>query len=237
MKIALLGYGKMGKAIEKIAESRGHEIVMKVGIDNQTELTVENVKKADVCIEFSSPESAFKQVSFGLSNGVPVVCGTTGWNDKVGEAKAICLENNTAFIHASNYSIGVNLFFELNNMAAKLMQPHSEYIVQVEETHHTQKLDAPSGTAITIADQILDNYTQLEGWSLDANKSQLPIKAYRVDDVPGTHVVTYKSSIDTIELSHTAHSREGFALGAVVAAEYIHDKKGVLTMREVLFSK
>jgi 4-hydroxy-tetrahydrodipicolinate reductase len=227
----------MGKAIEKIAVERGHEIVLKVGIENLEENTVENIKKADVVIEFTNPESAFENVSKSLLAGVPVVCGSTGWNDKFAEAKAICEQNNTAFIVASNYSVGVNLFFEINKLAARIMKPHKEYTVAVEETHHTQKLDAPSGTAISIAEQILESYSHLNKWSLEeTNPEALPIKAFRVEDVPGTHVVKYTSKIDDIELSHTAHNREGFALGAVVAAEYIHDKKGNFTMHDVLFS-
>ncbi|RYD96654.1 MAG: 4-hydroxy-tetrahydrodipicolinate reductase [Sphingobacteriales bacterium] len=236
MKIALLGYGKMGQAIEKIAMERGHEIVLKIGSKNKAAASSENLRNADVVIEFTSPESAFENVSKSLGAGVPVVCGSTGWNDKVAEAQTICKENNTAFLQASNFSIGVNLFFELNKMAAKLMQPHTAYTVSVSETHHTQKLDAPSGTAITIAEQIIDAYPQLNSWSLAPDNNQLNISAFRVDEIPGTHVVKYASEIDDIELTHTAHSRAGFAMGAVVAAEYIRDKKGIFSMHDVLFS-
>lgn len=236
MKIALLGYGKMGQAIEKIAMERGHEIVMKIGSKNKAEASSENLSNADVVIEFTNPESAFENVSKSLRAGVPVVCGSTGWNNQVAEAQRICTENNSAFLQASNFSIGVNLFFELNKMAAKLMQPHSAYTVSVSETHHTQKLDAPSGTAITIAEQIIEAYPQLDSWSLEPNNKQLNISAFRVDEVPGTHVVKYASEIDDIELTHTAHSRAGFAMGAVVAAEYIQHKKGIFSMHDVLFS-
>lgn len=236
MKIALLGYGKMGKAIEKIAMERGHEIVLKIGKENKEEATSQNLQKADVIIEFTGPESAFDNVSKCLNAGLAVVCGSTGWNDRLAEAKAICAEHDAALIQASNFSVGVNLFFELNKMAAELMRPHSDYQVQVDETHHTQKLDAPSGTAISIAEQIMDSYPGLNGWSLDANEGQLQINAFRVDDVPGTHVVRYSSDIDDIELTHTAHSRTGFALGAVLAAEFLNNKKGIFTMRDVLFS-
>lgn len=236
MKIALLGYGKMGQAIEKIALERGHEIVLKIGSKNKAEASSENLRNADVVIEFTNPESAFENVSKSLSAGVPVVCGSTGWNNQVAEAQKLCTENNTAFLQASNFSIGVNLFFELNKMAAKLMQPHSAYTVSVSETHHTQKLDAPSGTAITIAEQIIAAYPQLDNWSLEPNDKQLNISAFRVDEVPGTHVVKYASEIDDIELTHTAHSRAGFAMGAVVAAEYIQNKKGIFSMHDVLFS-
>ncbi len=236
MKIALLGYGKMGKAIEKIALERGHEIVLKIGLENKAEATTENLKQADVVIEFTGPESAFENVSKCLNAGLAVVCGSTGWNEKLEEAKVICAKNNAALIQASNFSVGVNLFFELNKMAAKLMQAHPEYKVQVDETHHTQKLDAPSGTAISIAEQIIDNYPGFSSWSVTPEENQLPINAFRVDDVPGTHVVKYSSAIDDIELTHTAHSRTGFALGAVLAAEFINNKKGIFTMRDVLFS-
>lgn len=236
MKIALLGYGKMGQAIEKIALERGHEIVLKIGSKNKEAASSDNLSNADVVIEFTNPESAFENVSKSLRAGVPVVCGSTGWNNQVAEAQRICTENNTAFLQASNFSIGVNLFFELNKMAAKLMQPHSAYTVSVSETHHTQKLDAPSGTAITIAEQIIAAYPQLDSWSLEPNNKQLHISAFRVDEVPGTHVVKYASEIDDIELTHTAHSRAGFAMGAVVAAEYIRNKQGIFSMHDVLFS-
>ncbi len=237
MKIALLGYGKMGKAIESIALERGHEIILKINRNNQHEADIAHLQLADVIIEFTNPESAFDNVSKCLRSGLAVVSGSTGWNHKLPEAQALCKEHNGAFIHASNFSIGVNLFFELNKMAAQLMQSHTDYNVKVSETHHTQKLDAPSGTAISIAEQILEQYTRLEGWSLQEQPRQLHIEAFRVDDVPGTHVVTYDSEIDSISLSHTAHSRKGFAFGAVLAAEFLHNKKGIFTMRDILFSK
>lgn len=237
MKIALLGYGKMGKAIEQIAIERGHEIVLKINKENAAAATSENLSAADVVIEFTNPESAFENVSKALTAGVPVVCGSTGWNNKFAAAESLCIAHNTALIHASNFSIGVNLFFELNRMAASLMHPHVEYEVSLAETHHKQKLDAPSGTAITIAETILQTYTQYEQWSMNPSQEALQIEAFREDDVPGTHVVTYRSPIDDIELKHTAHSRSGFAMGAVLAAEFLVNKKGNFTMRDVLFTK
>jgi 4-hydroxy-tetrahydrodipicolinate reductase len=237
MKITLIGYGKMGKAIEQIALERGHEIVLKISKENKDAATIENLKKSDLVIEFTNPESAFENVSTALKAGLPVVCGSTGWNERFTDAEELCEANNTALIHASNFSIGVNLFFELNRMAASLMHAHTEYEVSVSETHHKQKLDAPSGTAITIAETIMQTYTQYERWSMDAHKDSLKIEAFREDDVPGTHVVKYSSAIDDIELKHTAHSRTGFALGAVLAAEFLLNKKGNFTMRDVLFTK
>ncbi|HTO15887.1 MAG TPA: 4-hydroxy-tetrahydrodipicolinate reductase [Edaphocola sp.] len=236
MKIILFGYGKMGKAIEKIAIERHHEILLKIDRSNKDTINLEDFKNADVVIEFTKPEIAFENVSKILNAGLSLVCGTTGWNQNFKEAENIALQNNTSFIHASNFSIGVNLFFEINKLTAKMMQQHSEYTVSVEETHHTQKLDAPSGTAITIAEQILESYTEKNGWSLNPKDNELSITSHRIDNIPGTHNVKYSSNIDEIELIHTAHSRDGFALGAVIAAEYIHNKKGIFTMRDVLFS-
>ncbi|HRP89627.1 MAG TPA: 4-hydroxy-tetrahydrodipicolinate reductase [Edaphocola sp.] len=236
MKIILFGYGKMGKAIEKIALNRQHEIILKIDSGNKENISIADLQKADAVIEFTSPESAFENISKVLQAGVPLVSGTTGWNKQFEEAEQIAIHNNTSFIHASNFSIGVNLFFEINKLTAQIMNKHSEYAVNVEETHHTQKLDAPSGTAITIAEQILENYNNLKGWSLHPKNNELGITAHRIDNIPGTHNVKYSSAIDDIEIIHTAHSREGFALGAVIAAEYIHNKKGIFTMRDVLFS-
>lgn len=231
MKIALLGYGRMGQTIERLALGRGHEIVLKV--DENT--TTYDIKEADIAIDFSVPSVAFDNITNCFKNGVPVVSGTTGWLDKYDEALEICDQNNGAFIYASNFSLGVNVFFELNEYLAKMMANLKDYKVSMEEIHHTKKLDAPSGTAITLAEGVIKN-TDYKNWALDVTNSpdELPIVAKRIPDVPGTHEVKYESNIDTIDIKHTAHSREGFALGAVVAAEWLHGRKGVFSMRDVL---
>ena len=230
MKIALLGYGKMGKTIEQIAVARGHEIVLK--IDNAE--TPYNITIADVAIEFSTPNSAFANISNSLTHKVPVVAGTTGWLSQYNEAVALCKAQQTAFLYASNFSIGVNVFFALNKTLAKLMSGLKEYKVAIEEIHHTQKLDAPSGTAITLAEGIIAE-TDKTGWHLDtAGENEIPIVAKRIDSTPGTHIITYSSEVDAIEIKHTAHNRNGFALGAVMAAEWIVGKQGVFTMSDVL---
>jgi 4-hydroxy-tetrahydrodipicolinate reductase len=236
MKIALIGYGKMGKAIERAAQSRGHEIVLRITSANRHEFTAEKIQQADVAIEFTDPESALTNVMECLSAGVSVVCGTTGWNDRLQQAQDKATEQKVAFLHASNFSIGVNIFFEINKMLASLMNGKTGYNVQVEETHHIHKKDAPGGTAITIAEQIIRNIVNKSGWSLNESSSveNIPIFAHRIGEVPGTHKVTYSSAIDDIEITHTAHNRDGFALGAVLAAEYIAGKSGVFTMKDVL---
>ncbi len=238
MNIALIGYGKMGKAIEKIALERGHEIVLKITQANGHELTGDKLRNADVAIEFTTPEAAKTNVLHSLRAGVPVVCGTTGWNRHLDEAKLAALENETAFLQTSNFSIGVNIFFEINNLLATLMNGQEDYKVVVEETHHTEKKDAPSGTAITLAEQIVAQMDRLKHWSLHPHKKDetdlLPIVAHREEHVPGTHKVQYSSPIDEIEIIHTAHNREGFAKGAVLAAEYIAGKMGIFTMKDVL---
>lgn len=230
MKIALSGYGKMGKTIEKIATERGHEVVLRIDGDIENhDLTI-----ADVAIDFSVPDAAFKNITTCFKNNLPVVSGTTGWLDNYDNAVKVCKEKNSGFIYASNFSVGVNLFFELNERLAKLMSPFEDYSVEIEEIHHTQKLDAPSGTAISLAQQIVANSGKT-GWQLDhAEEDEIPVYAKRIEDVPGTHTVSYKSSIDSIEIKHTAHSRQGFALGAVIAAEWLVDKKGIFTMKDVL---
>lgn len=230
MKIALLGYGRMGKEIEKIAISRGHEIVIKKDVGD-----IIDINLADVAIDFSLPTSAFDNITDCMKNQVPVVCGTTGWLDKYEEAIAFCKENNSAFLYASNFSLGVNIFFELNKQLAKLMNGIDNYSIDMEEIHHTKKLDAPSGTAITLAEGIIEN-TNKKDWELGekASEENIPIVAKRIPDVPGTHTVWYNSEVDSIEIKHTAHNRKGFALGAVVAAEWIADKKGIFTMKDVL---
>ncbi len=230
MKIALLGYGRMGKEIEKIAISRGHEIVIRKDVND-----IININLADVAIDFSVPFAAFDNISNCINNNVPVISGTTGWLDKYHDAVALCKEKNSAFIYASNYSLGVNIFFELNKQLAKMMSNLEDYNISMEEIHHTKKLDAPSGTAITLAEGIIEN-TSKENWKLDDKTSaeNIPIVAKRIPNVPGTHTVWYDSEVDSIEIKHTAHSRKGFALGAVVAAEWIIGKKGVFSMKDVL---
>ena len=236
MKIALIGYGKMGHMIEEIALQRGHEIVLKIDISNQQDFTKENVDKADVAIEFTGPESAFNNVMKCLQFGVATVSGSTGWNNKLEDAKTYCRENNGSFLQTSNFSIGVNIFFEVNKMLAKLMSSQHEYDVTMREIHHTAKKDAPSGTAVTLAEQILSNLPRKKNWVNETaeNKEQLSIISERVDPAPGTHYVKYSSEVDDIEIIHTAHSRKGFALGAVLAAEYIAGKKGIFSMQNVL---
>lgn len=236
MKIALIGYGKMGKAIEQVALQRGHIVTLKIQRNNPGDFTPENITEADVVIEFTSPESAFENVSKCLNAGVPVVCGSTGWQDKLENAKAICQKQNTAFIWASNFSVGVNIFFELNKKLAILMKGRSDYEVRIEETHHTQKKDAPSGTAITLAEQVIELTSSKKQWHKGetTNKNDLPVISFREEGVPGTHVIQYSSAIDDIEIKHTAHNREGFALGAVLAAEFVAGRKGIFTMNDVL---
>ena len=230
MKIGLLGYGKMGKAIEKIALNRGHEITLKVDKDTAN-YALENV---DVAIDFSTPDSAVDNIVNCFNHNIPVISGTTGWLENYNDVLRVCEDKNGTFLYASNFSLGVNIFFELNRTLSKLMQDLPEYNTSLEETHHTQKLDAPSGTAITLAEDIIKN-SKYGTWTLDAaSPKALHINSKRIDTVPGTHEVTYTSLVDTIEIKHTAHNREGFALGAVIAAEWIADKKGVFSMKDVL---
>jgi 4-hydroxy-tetrahydrodipicolinate reductase len=230
MKIALLGYGKMGKVIERIALERGHEIVLKKDQDT----SFDGLKNADVAIDFSVPNSAVANISECLNNGIPVISGTTGWLTNYPKMVQLCEEKNGSFIYGSNFSLGVNVFFELNEYLAKMMANLKQYNVSMEEIHHTQKLDAPSGTAITLADGIIKN-TNYANWTLETPISnEIHIDAKRIENVPGTHSVFYDSEVDQIEIKHTAHSREGFALGAVVAAEWLIGKKGVFTMKDVL---
>ena len=236
MRFALLGYGKMGKAIEKVALQKHHEIVLKISHSNLEELTTENLQKADVAIEFSNPESAVSNLKKCFDAGVPVVCGSTGWLNKWEEIKNECAAKNGSLIYASNFSIGVNLFFELNIYLSKLMNEYDDYDVKLQEIHHTQKKDAPSGTAITLAEQILENIQRKKVWvNHSATKEdELEIISERTDPAPGTHKIKYTSEIDDIEIIHTAHSRMGFAAGAVKAAEFLKDKKGIFTMKDVL---
>jgi len=234
MKVALVGYGKMGKIIGEIAEKKGHEIVARL---NETP-TVENLNKPDVVIEFSNPEVAFENIKVCLENQIPVVCGTTGWLERRSEIDEIAAKNNTAFLYGSNFSLGVNLFFALNEKLAALMSDFPEYQVQMEEIHHTHKKDAPSGTAITLAEGIIKNDSRFSSWKLEETKeSELGIFAVREDEVPGTHSIFYRSEVDEIEIKHTAFNRNGFALGAVIAAEWIVGKTGSFSMQDVLFKK
>ena len=234
MKIALVGYGKMGHIIDELATKKGHEIVARL---NETP-TAENLNSPDVVIEFSNPEVAFNNIKICLEHKIPVICGTTGWLDQKPEIEKIALQNNTAFLYGSNFSLGVNLFFALNEKLADLMKDFSEYSVQLEEIHHTQKKDAPSGTAISIAEGIIKNDPRFDAWKLEETQNkELGIFAIRENEVPGTHSVYYKSDVDEIEIKHTAFNRNGFAVGAIVAAEWIIGKQGNFTMNDVLFSK
>jgi len=231
MNIALLGYGRMGQTIEQIAIKRGHNIVLKVDKDDKDY----DITKADVAIDFSIPNVAFHNISNCINNNVPVISGTTGWLDNYDNAVALCKEKKGAFIYASNYSLGVNIFFELNKTLAKMMRTLKQYNVSMEEIHHTKKLDAPSGTAISLAEDIISNSDKYNGWKLDEpSEANIPIIAKRIGDVPGTHSVTYESEVDTVNIEHIAHNRQGFALGAVIAAEWIVGKTGVFTMNDVL---
>jgi 4-hydroxy-tetrahydrodipicolinate reductase len=230
MKIALVGYGKMGKIIDEISQSRGHEVVARL----KETPNRESLKDADVVIEFSNPEAAFENIKVCLENKIPVICGTTGWLDKKPEIERIAVEQNSAFLYGSNFSLGVNLFFAINEKLAKLMNNVDEYQCQLEEIHHIHKKDAPSGTAISIAEGIIEN-SKYEAWKLDETKDkELGIFAIREDEVPGTHSVFYRSEVDEIEIKHTAFNRNGFALGAVIAAEWIVGKQGVFSMKDVL---
>lgn len=231
MKVLLVGYGKMGKAIEEILIERGHIVVGKINHRPETE----DLKNAEVAIEFSKPEVAFENIKILVENQIPAISGTTGWTNRLDEIIKLISEKDSAFLYASNFSLGVNLFFELNDHLSKLMSKYPEYKVEIEEIHHTQKLDKPSGTAITLANQIIEN-SELKNWESDQKSSEDTVSIYsvRTDNVPGTHTVSYCSEVDDIEITHTAHSRKGFALGAVLAAEWICGKNGYFTMKDVL---
>jgi len=236
MNIALFGYGKMGKEIEKIALSRGNKIVLIVDVNNADTYTLEELKKADAAIEFSTPETAIKNIYKCFEANVPIVVGTTGWLNRLDEVKKKCTDNNQTLFYASNYSIGVNLFLKLNTYLAKLMNQHAEYNVSMEEIHHIHKLDAPSGTAITIAEQIMQQVDSKKKWVNNPSDKaeELAIISKRIGEVPGTHTVTYASDIDEISITHLAHNRKGFALGAVVAAEWVKEKKGIFGMNDLM---
>jgi len=242
MKIALLGYGKMGQIIERIAIERGHEIVLKISIDNAADFTIANLKKADVAIDFSTPNAVVDHIYKCFEAGVPVVVGTTGWYGKLQEIKNDCLSSNNTLLYGSNFSVGVNLFFHLNKVLAKLMNNYPAYEVQVEEIHHTQKLDAPSGTAMTIAEDIIEEMDRKSEWLNEVvgtpipeviKNEQLLIESHRIENVPGTHTVVYSSEVDDIEIKHTAHNRSGFALGAVIAAEWLEKKQGFYNITDI----
>jgi len=236
LKIALIGYGKMGKAIEEIAIQKGHSIILKIDADNLEDFTVTKLQQCDVAIEFTSPHSAVQNIKNCIDAGIPVASGSTGWLEEWPGVKKYCEEKNGTLIYASNYSIGVNIFFEVNKKLASMMSSHTAYNVMVEEIHHTAKKDAPSGTAITLAEQVLAAYPRKKNWVNDVTNSEeeLSIISKRLDPAPGTHHVKYSSVIDDIEIIHTAHNRKGFASGAVLAAEYIAGKKGIFTMQDVL---
>lgn len=238
MNIAIIGYGKMGIAIEKIAIERGHHVVLKINLENMADFTIENLKKCDVAIEFTDPSSAINNINKCFEANLPVVVGTTGWYNKFEEVKNTCTSTNNTLLHATNYSLGVNLFFELNKQLAKLMNNYPSYKVMMEEIHHTEKKDSPSGTAITLAEGIIENLDRKTSWinHETQQENELSIISKRTENVPGTHEVFYQSAEDDITITHTAYNRNGFALGAVIGAEYIVNKKGIFTMKEVLFN-
>ena len=238
MKIAILGYGKMGQIIEKIAQERGHNIILKINQNNLYLLNINNLKKADVVIDFSTPESARTNIIQSIDANTPIVSGTTGWLDDYKEVKDYCIKNKGTFLYASNFSLGVNLFFELNKYLAKLMKKHQHYQIDLTEIHHSQKLDKPSGTAISLAEQIISESEIKNKWTLNSGNSdeELKIDSQRKGNITGTHSVNYRSETDSISIKHQAHSRDGFALGAVIAAEWIISKIGVYSMNDVLSS-
>jgi 4-hydroxy-tetrahydrodipicolinate reductase len=230
MKIALLGYGKMGKIVEKLAVKKGHTIVSRI---NQYS-SKEEILKADIAIEFSTPQAAVLNIKFCLENNIPIVSGTTGWLAHYDKMIKLCENRNGSFIYASNFSIGVNLFFSINEYVSNLMEPWKDYQVSIEEVHHNQKLDTPSGTAVTLAEEIIRN-SDKKNWELNGTEAEnINITAKRINDIKGTHIINYDSNIDTILIKHEAHSRDGFALGAILAAEWLADKKGIFTMKDVL---
>ncbi|MBI3517857.1 MAG: 4-hydroxy-tetrahydrodipicolinate reductase [Bacteroidetes bacterium] len=235
MDIALLGYGKMGKEIESIALQRGHTVVLKVGKTNAASFSNEDLQKADVAIEFSTPHTVISNIKRCFDAQIPVVVGTTGWYDSFHEIETECLQKNGTLFHATNFSLGVNLFFKVNSYLAELMNKYDSYNVEMEEIHHIHKLDKPSGTAISLANQVLEKMDRKKQWSItDKSPDTLFIKDVREGEVPGTHIIKYTSPVDDIEIMHKAHNRKGFALGAVIAAEYINNKKGIFTMQDLI---
>lgn len=236
MKIALIGYGKMGKEIKQILIARGHTIPLIIDLNNTNDLDTAHLQKVDVAIEFTTPSTAYGNVVKCLEAGVPVVCGTTAWLDNLPQVEQLCKEKNGAFFYASNYSIGVNIFFEINRRLAQLMNRFGEYDVTIEETHHTQKKDAPSGTAVTLAEGVLENLDRKQKWVCGTTTvpEELEVVAIRRSVVPGTHTVTYESDVDALSITHMAKSRRGFALGAVLAAEFLHGKTGIFSMKDLM---
>lgn len=236
MKIALIGYGKMGKAIEQLALAAGHEIVLKISFSNLHDLSLQNLQQCDVAIEFTQAESALKNIILCFDAGIPVVSGSTGWLQHWDQVIKKCAHSNGSFLYASNFSVGVQLFFALNKQLARLMSKHPQYNIELAEIHHTQKKDAPSGTAITLAEDIIKEIPTLKNWVnyKSENAESLGIVSERIDPAPGTHKIKYSSAIDEIEIKHTAHSREGFAKGALLASEFLINKKGVFNMQDVL---
>ena len=242
MKIALLGYGKMGQIIDQLATDRGHEIVLKIDENTVADLTIENLKQADVAIDFSTPETVFRHIQLCFDAGTPIVVGTTGWYGKLQEVKNSCDAGNKTLLYASNFSIGVNVFFHINKVLAKVMNRYLQYDVQLEEIHHLAKLDSPSGTAMTLAEDIIDELDRKNEWvnelvghdkELILTQDQLLIESHRIEAVPGTHTVIYSSEVDEIEMKHTAHSRAGFALGAVLAAEWLQNRRGFFSVSDM----
>lgn len=236
MRIALIGYGKMGKTIESIAVERGHTVDLKIDIDSMSDFTKDNLLQCDAAIEFTGPHSAKENITRCLESGIPVVSGSTGWLQDWAKVEKVCKEKNGSFLYASNFSVGVNIFFEINKKLAQLMNGHGDYSIMMEEIHHTQKKDAPSGTAITLAEQIMEEMPDRKKWvnNETSDPQELAIISKREDPAPGTHRIKYASSVDDIEIIHTAHNRLGFALGAVLAAEYIYNKKGIFNMKDIL---
>lgn len=236
MNILILGYGKMGKAIEELAVDRGHVVKHKININNTNALKFIDASEVDVAIEFSEPSAAFENVKYCIEKGIPVVCGTTGWLDKKPEIETLCQEKGGGFFYASNFSLGVNIFFHINKILANIMSKHSGYRATITETHHTEKKDAPSGTAITLAEDLIKALEPVKSWVNEYTEVEnlLPIVSLRKEHVPGTHVVRYTSDIDDIEIKHIAHSRTGFALGAIMVAEWLSDKKGIFGMNDFL---
>jgi 4-hydroxy-tetrahydrodipicolinate reductase len=236
MNIAIIGYGKMGQEIEKIALKRNHKIVSIIDQENHWIEFADEIRKADVAIDFSTPSSAYNNIRNAFNNNIPIVVGTTGWKDRLPEIRTLCDKMNQSLIYSSNFSIGVNLFFELNKKLANLMKDYPEYDVNIEEVHHTAKIDSPSGTAIKLADDILNIIKYKSKWvnAEETESEELQIESKRVSNTPGTHIITYNSKIDSIEIKHTAHNRQGFAQGAIMAAEWVVNQKGVFTMKDVL---
>ncbi|RLD62024.1 MAG: 4-hydroxy-tetrahydrodipicolinate reductase [Bacteroidetes bacterium] len=235
MKIAIIGYGKMGTEIEKIAIERNHEIVLKINDKNLSDFSTENLKNADVAIDFSTPKSAYGNILKCFESGVSVVAGTTGWLQNYDNAVAECKKQKLAFFYASNFSLGVNIFFEINKHLAKIMNKYSDYDITIEEAHHIHKIDAPSGTAITLANDIIKNIDRKKAWNkTNKDKNEIQISSVREGNIPGTHTIIYDSYVDKLEIKHIAKNRQGFALGAVLAAEFIQNKNGIFDMNDLL---